>query len=215
MNVSNDIDGYIEETLLLLDNVIDGYEIYSGAGYSDENADNILKLLKICQKVISNFKSGIYNKEIRDMAIEEFVGWCYINGIDFSYMSTNEKSAKQFCDEVIERYKSEKTKEEEIANKRIYISGAITGTTDYMERFAQAEADLKKAGYEVVNPAKVNAQLPQSTTYDDYMKMSLCMLEICDYIYMLRGWQKSKGANTELKKATELNLCIIFEKGGE
>lgn len=96
-------------------------------------------------------------------------------------------------------------------SKRIYISGAITGTTDYMERFAQTEADLKKAGYEVVNPAKVNVQLPESTSYDDYMKMSLCMLETCDYIYMLRGWQDSKGANMELCKAKELKMHIFYQ----
>lgn len=96
-------------------------------------------------------------------------------------------------------------------SKRIYISGAITGTTDYMERFAQAESELIKAGYDVVNPAKVNAQLPESTSYEDYMKMSLCMLETCDYIYMLRGWQSSKGANTELSKAKELKMHTFYQ----
>lgn len=96
-------------------------------------------------------------------------------------------------------------------SKRIYISGAITGTTDYMERFAQAEADLTKAGYDVVNPAKVNAQLPEGTSYEDYMKISLCMLETCDYIYILRGWQHSKGANMELSRAKELKMHIYFQ----
>lgn len=96
-------------------------------------------------------------------------------------------------------------------SKRIYISGAITGTDDYMERFAEAESDLTKAGYEVVNPAKVNAQLPKGTSYDDYMKMSFCMLETCDYIYMLRGWQNSKGANMELCKAKELKMHIFYQ----
>lgn len=94
-------------------------------------------------------------------------------------------------------------------SKRIYVSGAITGTTDYMERFAQAEADLTKAGYDVVNPAKANAQLPESASYDDCMKISLCMLETCDYIYMLRGWQNSKGANIEFCKAKIKNCSIL------
>lgn len=96
-------------------------------------------------------------------------------------------------------------------SKRIYISGAITGTDDYMERFAEAENDLIKAGYEVVNPAKVNAQLPKGTSYEDYMKMSFCMLETCDYIYMLRGWQNSKGANMELCKAKELKMHTFYQ----
>lgn len=36
--------------------------------------------------------------------------------------------------------------------KRIYISGPITGTTDYKERFAAAADFLRKGGYKPVNP---------------------------------------------------------------
>ena len=50
---------------------------------------------------------------------------------------------------------------------KIYISGAITGIDDYMERFAKAEKKLTEQGYSVVNPAKVNAQLPEDTTYEE------------------------------------------------
>ena len=51
---------------------------------------------------------------------------------------------------------------------KIYISGAITGTDDYMERFAKAEKELTEQGYSVINPAKVNAQLPEDTSYEEY-----------------------------------------------
>lgn len=95
--------------------------------------------------------------------------------------------------------------------RRIYISGAITGTADYMERFAEAETDLIKAGYEVVNPAKVNAQMPKSTSYEDYMKMSLCMLRTCDGIYMLDGWENSKGAKQEILEALKLDINIYLQ----
>ena len=37
---------------------------------------------------------------------------------------------------------------------KIYISGAISGTKDYMERFARAEKELTEKGWSVVNPAK-------------------------------------------------------------
>lgn len=94
---------------------------------------------------------------------------------------------------------------------RIYISGAITGTDDYMERFAKAEKELTELGYSVVNPAKVNAQLPSDTDYEDYMKMSFCMLSMCDSIYMLNGWSKSCGANRELGYAMAKNMIIIHE----
>lgn len=92
-----------------------------------------------------------------------------------------------------------------------YISGAITGTDDYMERFAKAEKELTEQGYSVVNPAKVNAQLPEDTTYEEYMKMSFCMLDMCDSIYMLNGWSKSFGANREYGYAMDKDKTIIYE----
>lgn len=96
--------------------------------------------------------------------------------------------------------------------KRIYISGAITGTTDYMDRFSEAEKMLTKSGYEVVNPARVNAQLPKSTTYDEYMEMSFCMLKMCDIIYMLDGWKDSHGAGLEHDKALEEHIPIWYQE---
>jgi hypothetical protein len=95
--------------------------------------------------------------------------------------------------------------------KKVYISGPITGTTDYMERFAKAEEELTKKGYSVVNPAKVNAQLPSDTTYDEYMKMSICMLRMCDCIYMLRDWRRSNGARVEHITACNSGITIMME----
>ena len=94
---------------------------------------------------------------------------------------------------------------------KIYISGAITGTDDYMERFAKAEKELTEQGYSVVNPAKVNSQLPEDTTYEEYMKMCFCMLDICEAIFMLKGWSKSCGSNREYWYAMGNCKTIICE----
>ena len=94
---------------------------------------------------------------------------------------------------------------------RIYISGAITGTDDYMKRFAKAEKELTDKGYSVVNPAKVNAQLPEDTSYEEYMKMCFCMLDMCEAIFMLQGWEKSFGANRELGYAMAKDMIIMYE----
>lgn len=85
--------------------------------------------------------------------------------------------------------------------RKFYISGPITGTDDYMERFARAEEYLKSKGYEVINPAKVNSMMPESTTWEEYMEMSLCMLGLCDAVYFLKGWEKSRGAMVEFMTA--------------
>lgn len=94
---------------------------------------------------------------------------------------------------------------------KIYISGKITGTTDYIQRFESAEKALSKY-YTVINPAKVNAQLPKETVWEEYMKMSMCMLEMCNAIYMLKGWKDSKGAILEHEFAKSKNYKIFFEK---
>ena len=93
---------------------------------------------------------------------------------------------------------------------KIYISGKITGTTDYIKRFERAEKSL--SNYIVINPAKVNAQLPIQTTWEEYMKMSMCMLEMCNAIYMLKDWEDSKGARLEYEFAKSKNYKIFFEK---
>ena len=96
---------------------------------------------------------------------------------------------------------------------KIYISGQISNLekSDYMERFAKAEKELTEKGYSVVNPAKVNAQLPSDTDYEHYMRMSFCMLDMCEAIYMIRGWNKSCGANRELGYAMARGMIIIYE----
>ena len=94
---------------------------------------------------------------------------------------------------------------------KIYISGAITGTDDYMERFAKAEKELTEQGYSVVNPANVNAQLPEDTTYKEYMKMCFCMLDRCEAIFMIQGWSKSCGSNREYWYAMGNCKTIICE----
>ena len=91
---------------------------------------------------------------------------------------------------------------------KLYLSGAITGTDDYMDRFSMAEKSLE-VEHTIINPAMVNAQLPSDTSYEDYMKMSFCMLDMCDGIYLLKGWEKSCGSNRELGYAMAKGKIIL------
>lgn len=94
---------------------------------------------------------------------------------------------------------------------KIYISGAISNTDDFMERFSKAEKELTEKGYSVINPAKVNAQLPDDTSYEEYMMMCFCMLDMCEAIFMLKGWKKSCGANREYGYALAKDMIFIHE----
>ncbi|MCD8198223.1 MAG: DUF4406 domain-containing protein [Lachnospiraceae bacterium] len=94
---------------------------------------------------------------------------------------------------------------------RVYISGAITGTDDYRERFARAEAFLMGQGCSVINPAKIDAALPADMTYEEHMKIDMMLLESCDAVYMLKGWQESRGANREYGYALGVDKDIVME----
>ena len=96
---------------------------------------------------------------------------------------------------------------------KIYISGAITNNPDYKEDFERAEDYLQREypGEDIINPALVNSFLPKSTTYEEYMRMSFCMLDMCDSIYMIKGWEKSCGANREYGYALAKDMIIMHE----
>jgi len=93
--------------------------------------------------------------------------------------------------------------------KRIYISGKITGTDDYMERFDEAEQLLKRAGYKsIVNPASVASMLPDDFTHREYMLISLAELSTCSEICLLDDWYDSEGAKMEARYALEHGYTI-------
>lgn len=104
-----------------------------------------------------------------------------------------------------------------MVNNRIYVSGKITGlpTEEYMANFAEAEAELTKQGYVVLNPAKVGAGMPDSTTWEEYMELCICMLRMCRKIYLLENWRDSRGAAVELEYAKTYGYEVIEEGNNE
>lgn len=87
---------------------------------------------------------------------------------------------------------------------KVYLSGPISEVSDYRNNFNNASIRLKKVGYTVVNPCNLLHLHNQS--YESYMREDLKALLDCDSIYMLDGWENSKGAQFELKTA---NICGI------
>lgn len=94
---------------------------------------------------------------------------------------------------------------------RVYISGPITGTEDFVLRFAVAEKQLQIQGYDVFNPAKCNLVMPSTATWEDYMKLCEAMLSCCDTIYMLKGWENSRGAVKEYHLAMAAGMVVLKE----
>ena len=94
--------------------------------------------------------------------------------------------------------------------KRVYISGAMTGVKNYRHKFFDAERKLVAKNYKVINPAYIDDVMPNAD-YEDYMKVDLFLLDMCDLIYMLKGWEQSRGANREYGYALAKGMEIMFE----
>lgn len=97
---------------------------------------------------------------------------------------------------------------------RVYISGPITGTKDYMRRFQEAEDALLNwgEGVEVINPAAVCFLMPDTFKHRDYMDICFRLLEKCDTIYFMKDWKKSKGACMEYGYALAKDMVIMYEE---
>ena len=95
--------------------------------------------------------------------------------------------------------------------KRVYISGAIAhhDLTARKAAFGSAERFLVLKGYDPVNPFKNG--LPDDAHWRKHMRADLRLLLGCDCIYMLRGWELSKGAKLELDVASSCGLEVMFE----
>ena len=112
---------------------------------------------------------------------------------------------------------SERWRNEE---KVIYVSGKITGTSDYVARFSTVEDKLIAEGYEVLNPVREGKRLEhcletEKPTWVQYMKYAIATMMKADYIYMMSGWKQSKGARLEHFLSRVLNYNIIYEEQAE
>lgn len=92
--------------------------------------------------------------------------------------------------------------------KRVYVSGAMSDIADHnFPAFNAAAAELRAAGYEVINPAELNPDT--SMTWEECLRVDIRELCTCDAIALLPGWESSKGANLELHVAHRLGLEVM------
>ena len=94
---------------------------------------------------------------------------------------------------------------------RVYISGPITGTSDYVERFCKAEMELIMMGFSVINPVAVNCNMPKDMKYEEIMNHDFFLLDMCDSIYMLDKWCQSREAVREYNYSVAKDKNILFE----
>jgi hypothetical protein len=119
---------------------------------------------------------------------------------------------------------------------RIFISGPMTGFKDNNAKaFESAAEKFRKEGHTAVNPLEVTKTFGSMsdvnasfrTYYGNVLyggpnpskELAECVMEACksavrscDTIYMLEGWENSRGARRELLEALKANLDIVLEK---
>ena len=105
---------------------------------------------------------------------------------------------------------------------KIYIAGPMTGLPEYnYPAFRSAAVLLRGEGHEVVNPVELGEKYGTAdeintdpVKFADLILEELDALKECDVIYLLHGWQTSKGTRKELKLALENGLDVLVEDDG-
>ena len=117
--------------------------------------------------------------------------------------------------------------------KRIYIAGPMTGLPDHnFPAFNAASKRLRTQGHFVINPVDLSSLFgtpeelsdsfaayydPSGCSGDDdgiaenVMAAELAAVRSCDAIYLLQGWETSRGAKKELAEAIAYGLTIMQE----
>ena len=99
---------------------------------------------------------------------------------------------------------------------KIYISGPISHDPFHEDAFTKAEEYLRHLGYEVINPIDIpdkefDGPDRDVQKWNYFMRASIKLLMDCDQIYMLEGWEDSRGARLEQKIALQLAMAAMYE----
>ena len=96
---------------------------------------------------------------------------------------------------------------------KVYIAGPITGYEDGNRAvFDAAEASLRAAGHEPVNPHALHGGA-LDLSHGEYMRTDLRAMLDCEAIHMLNGWGNSKGALLEYRVAQAIGLVFVNVNG--
>lgn len=116
---------------------------------------------------------------------------------------------------------------------KIYVAGPMRGYPEFnFPAFHSASKKLRSLGYEVFSPAEKDEEVHgeefskqfKTGSLEDATSMGFSLRRalgddlkwICaeaDAVYLLKGWEKSKGALAEKATAEALGLEVMYEVG--
>ena len=92
---------------------------------------------------------------------------------------------------------------------KIYLAGPMTGLPGLnFAAFHAAALWLRGMGHTVINPTELNTD--PDAEWHACMRMDIAALVTCDTIYLLPGWEDSRGAKLEHDIAERLGMAIVF-----
>lgn len=90
---------------------------------------------------------------------------------------------------------------------KVYLAGPMTGIPEHnYPAFLAAEEVLVKAGFEVVNPARLNGD---ETDWHKCLRVDVKAMLDCEGLVLLPGWARSRGASFEYDIARTLEMVIL------
>ncbi len=99
----------------------------------------------------------------------------------------------------------------------VYLSGPYTGDVHWNILKARLMAiKMWEAGFAVICPHLNTAHFEQdcSVSYEDYLEGDLRIIEGCDAMLMLEGWEDSKGSVKEEEHAGEKGIPVFISIHG-
>ncbi len=96
---------------------------------------------------------------------------------------------------------------------KVYISGPISGMPDWNRpAFDRMKRHLLEAGLEPVSPLDGIPSTEKEKPYVEYMTRALQLLDTCDAIVQLSGWDYSYGAQIEKLFAVRERKIFLHER---
>jgi hypothetical protein len=111
--------------------------------------------------------------------------------------------------------------------KLCYIAGPMRGIDHFnFPAFDEARKEVEALGYSPISPADLDREagydfsnLPANTDLESIgfsllnaIDRDVEALKECDAVYMLRGWERSKGARAEFALAEWMGLDVLYQQ---
>jgi hypothetical protein len=96
---------------------------------------------------------------------------------------------------------------------RAFISGAYSGALNEIElNISKARlviVDVLKAGWVPICPNVFWSPFADLKEYDFWLEAALSLLDTCDILVLVPGWETSSGVRREIQRAREVGILIV------